>query len=112
MLGSYKQVDNTSPSNRCTPRGPRSPSSSANCHPFLRSTGRSQALQKAVRPLAGLCSSKARPDTCMHLSKLLCSLLQHRFFGCGVLFRSLVCVHLLHLSEAVYHVLPLTVTVV
>ena len=69
-------------------------------------------MQKAVRPLAGLCSSKARPDACMHLGELLCGLLHQRFFGCGVLFRSLFCVHLLHLSEAVYHVLSLTVTVV
>ncbi len=69
-------------------------------------------MQKAARPLAGLGSSKARPDACMHLGELLCRLLQHRFFGCGVLFRSLLCVHLLHLSEAVYHVLTLTVTVV
>src|SRR5207245_8043791 len=42
----------------------------------------------------------------------LCGLVQHRLFRFGGLVVLLFCGHLLHSFEAVYHVFPLTVTVV
>src|SRR5215469_5618511 len=47
----------------------------------------------------------------MHPGQFLCSLIQHRLIRFGGLFVLIVCGHLLHPCEAVYHVSPLTVTV-
>src|SRR6266496_4656075 len=71
-----------------------------------------QAFQKTACPLAHLRSSKACPNARLHMGQFLSHLLQQLFFLLCLLFILLCSRHLLHLPEAVYHVLALSVTVV
>ena len=69
-------------------------------------------MQEAARPLACLGSSKVGPNERVHPRQFLGGLVQHCLFRFGRLVVLIFCDHLLHPSEAVYHIFSLTVTVV
>ena len=100
------------------PQQPLHPTRSVLCPCFghlpavLALHGRQQSFQEAPRPPAHLGSLKARPDALLYFSQRLGSCAHDPEFVLFVFVMSFFCGHLLHPSEAFYHVWALSVTVV